>query len=410
MLTADLVHVRRRGKALKVVALDEKQRARAVELATLYLTLARDHVGRSRAELEEAWAAVDVAPRERRLADGICKLVEDRCQLDPDATLDPEELRRDVFARAAHARRDGSFDRAALLDGIARERGLDSAAVERALYNDLRAAHILHAVESISPARLVEEYDLAQAQAVLLRAVRVVVDVECRTPGAYRALFHKLKFLRLLHTIAPHGAGYRIEIDGPFSLFESVTKYGLQLALALPAIRACDAFHLTAEVRWGKERAPLTFELGGKSSGAAVDEPPRLADEVARLLDDLRAVADQGDTPWRAAPSTEILTLPGVGLCIPDLAFEHTRSGEIVYLEVLGFWSRDAVWRRVELVERGLPARILFAVSKHLRVSEAVLDDDAAGALYVYKRVMSARAILERIDALSARATRGRPS
>jgi len=407
VLTADLVHVRRRKGALSIVPLDDAQRARALELATLYLALARDHLGRRRDELEEAWSAVECAPRERRLADGLRKLVEDRCQLDPDAALDPEELRRDVFTRASTTRRDGRFDRAALLDAVARERGLDAAAVEQALYSDLRGAHILQAVAPISPARLVDEYDLAQAQAVLLRAVRVVVDVECRAPGAYRALFHKLKFLRLLHTItARKEGGYRVEIDGPFSLFESVTKYGLQLALALPAIRACDAFHLTADVRWGKERTALAFTLDGKSPAAALDgdDPPRLADEVARLVEDLAAIPD---TPWRAAPSTDILTLPGVGLCVPDLVFEHARTGEQIYLEVMGFWSRDAVWRRVELVERGLPARVLFAVSKHLRVSEAALDDEQLGALYVYKRVMSARAVLERVEMLS---TRYRPS
>jgi uncharacterized protein len=101
------------------------------------------------------------------------------------------------------------------------------------------------------------------------------------------------------------------------------------------------------------------------------------------------------------APAGAILDLPGVGLCVPDLVFEHDRTGECVYLEVMGFWSRDAVWRRVELVERGLRDRILFAVSQRLRVSEQVLGDDLPGALYVYKRVMSARAVLERVDRLA---------
>src|SRR5262249_55708817 len=152
---------------------------------------------------------------------------------------------------------------------------------------------------------------------------------------------------RLLHTIEPRGeGGYRIDIDGPFSLFESVTKYGLQLALALPAIRACDAWTLTADLRWGKERAPLTLRLEGRSSASvSAADPPRLADEVARLMVDLATI----ETPWRASPSTDILNLPGAGLCVPDLVFQHAESGECVYLEVLGFWSRQAVWRRVEL-------------------------------------------------------------
>jgi hypothetical protein len=70
---------------------------------------------------------------------------------------------------------------------------------------------------------------------------------------------------------------------------------------------------------------------------------------------------------------------------------------------VLGFWSRDAVWKRVELVQAGLPQKILFAVSSRLRVSEAVLDDDLPGALYVYKGAMSAAQIEKKLDALAER-------
>jgi uncharacterized protein len=208
-----------------------------------------------------------------------------------------------------------------------------------------------------------------------------------------------------LYTIEPRrDGGYRLEIDGPFSLFESVTKYGLQLALALPAIRECDEWMLEADLRWGKDRAPLQLRLDGRATTATADDKaaPRLADEVAKLLDDLAAL----ETPWRVTPSRDILALPGAGLCVPDLVFTHADSGECVYLEVLGFWSRPAVWRRVELVERGLPQRILFAVSQRLRVSEEALGDDVPGALFVYKRVLSARAILERVELLANRVTK----
>ncbi len=62
MLTADLVNARRYGGQLRIVALDETARARAAELAEIFLALAHDHIGRSREELEEAWAAVEAGP------------------------------------------------------------------------------------------------------------------------------------------------------------------------------------------------------------------------------------------------------------------------------------------------------------------------------------------------------------
>lgn len=399
MLTADLVNARRRGGELRLVGLDARRQHRAAELAAGYLDVARGHVDRSRDEFDEACAGIDVQPGERRLADGIRKLIEDRCEFDAEGAIDPAELRREVFLEASAARAAGRFDRRAIVEQVGGRRAMAPDQVDAALYADLRGAHRLRRVEPTDPARLVAEYELAQAQAVLLRAVRVVVDVECAGPGAYRALFRKLKFLRLLHRIESHpDGGYRIEIDGPFSLFESVTKYGLQLALALPALRECDAFALQADVRWGAARTPLSFRLAGGCGGAAAVGEARLPDEVAALVEAVRAAG----TPWQVAPAAAILDLPGVGLCVPDLVFEHQGTGECVYLEVMGYWSREAVWRRVELVAAGLGERIVFAVSERLRVSEQVLGDDLPGALYVYKRVMSARAVLERVERLAA--------
>jgi predicted nuclease of restriction endonuclease-like RecB superfamily len=403
VLTADLVNARRHGGQLRIVALDEAARAHAAEMAEIFLALAGNHIGRSREELEEAWAAVEVSPHDRRLADGIRKLVEDRCELDAESALDPAELRRGLFLRAATARRDGTFNRQTIVDEVAAQNELSPENLEREIYADLRGAHVLRAITPTSPARLVDAYDLGQAQAVLLRAVRVTVEVECSSPGAYRALFQKLKFLRLLHSIRRRDeGGYRIDIDGPYSLFESVTKYGLQLALALPVIRESDRWRLEADVRWGKDRAPLVFRLEGRLASAddASRNTARLPDTVDALVRAIQAL----NTPWKVSPATTILDLPGVGLCVPDLLLENRDTGDNVHLEVLGFWSREAVWRRVDLVERGLGGRILFAVSQHLRVSEEVLGDNLPGALYVYKRVMNARAVIERVELLAGRA------
>ena len=331
------------------------------------------------------------------------KLIEDRCTFDAGDDADPEAVRRDVFTRASAVRAALSpsdrFDRSAVLAEVARERGISPEAVDRALFADLRASHLLVAFEKLPARALVDAYERAQAQAVLLRAVRVSVDVQCTDAHALRALFRRLKFLRLLHTVSPHGEGHRIVIDGPFSLFESVTKYGLQLALVLPALEGCDRWRLEADVRWGKERTPLVFRLSGTSTAAAGPVP--LPDEVEALVRSFRAL----DTPWRVAKSTQILDLPGVGLSIPDLVFERRTADaprERIFLEVMGYWSRAAVWKRVELVRAGLAEKILFAVSAKLRVSEEVLDEELPGALYVYKQTLSARTIVERLEKLAS--------
>jgi uncharacterized protein len=399
MLTADLVRVRKSAGRLSVTSVQGKTKTRIEPLCVIYLQTARDMGGQTYGQLREAFDAVDVSPRDKKLAAGLQKLVEDGCTFEAHADLDPRQLRSEVFLRAAEARRElgASFERLDVLSAVAKRLEIESNAVDAALFSDLRSEHLLVRAPAFTAADLLAAYDAAQYQAVLLRAVHVTATVRCSAPAQYRALFRALKFRRLLHVIHPHEGGYRIEIDGPFSLFESVTKYGLQLALMFPILSQCDALQLVAKVRWGKAREALLFEYS--RTGGVADAQATLPPDVEALV----VAFDKLGTDWSVRVNEELLELPGVGVCIPDLVF--SRGGCSVYLEVMGFWSRDAVWKRVELVQAGLPHKILFAVSTRLRVSEAVLEEEEGAGLYVYKGAMSPRALLARIELVAGERT-----
>lgn len=392
MLTADLVDVRTRDGALVLPQLDAKKRARVVGLAGAVLDTVQAAEGRTRGELEAALGALEVGPREHRLKDGLVKLALDDAEFAVPDVEAAEALRREVFTVAAERRRVRRFDRELLLAELATTKETTPDELARGLFADLRESHALVRAPHTSPAALADRWDRGRAQAVLLRAARVTVVVRSSSPHAARALFRRIKFLRLLCTITRDNGAHRLEIDGPASLFDSSTRYGLQLAMLVPALEACDAYELRAEVVWGRDRVKYLFQMAG-GHGASADEP---ADPTAKEL--VAALRKLGAT---ARLSTTVLDLPGVGLCIPDLEVEC--DGRKVYVELLGFWSRDAVWRRVELVEKGLGPRVVFAVGARLRVSEAVLPDASPSALYVYKGVVSPRALLDKVDAVARR-------
>jgi uncharacterized protein len=407
MLTADHVDARRQGGDLVLSRLDARALKEARDLAEAYLDAARSHVGRTREELAEVWKTIGTAARKRRLAAGLEKLVLDACVWSEDETLDPVALRRAIFLRATELRRARGdarpFDRDAVVRDVALSMAREPSELETGLFADLRGEHILRAAPSMNAAALVAAYELGRAQAVLLRAVRVTCEVTPSSPGALRAFFARLKFHRLLFTVARRqDGGVTITIDGPFSMFESVTKYGLRLALVLPALRELDSWSLVADVRWGKAREELLFRLSSKDAAErpATNEEPHLSDEVRALLEGVQALR-AGGSPWRAEAATVLLDHVGLGVCIPDLVLHDDRGGEPVFVEVLGFWSRDAVWKRIELAQSGLAARIVFCASARLRVSAEVLADDTAAALYVFKGKPSARALIERVAALS---------
>lgn len=401
MLTSDLVPVRRRGAELQLVAFDAKRRERALALAEELVAIAKDHVGEPRGELEEALASVPAEARDEKLRAGLAKLTLDRCEFEAESTVDPVALRDALFRRAAAWRREGSIE---ARDAIVAEVGaawsppLTAVQVENALYADLKSAHPLVAFQPTTPQALVAAYEDALPQAVLLRAVRVTVKLVPASAGALRVLLRKLKFLRLLFAIAKgEGAGHTLVVEGPLSMFDGGARYGLKLALLLPALREAGAFELEADVRWGKEHAFYTFRTSSAAVAASTEGDAPLPDEVQALLDGVNA-AEAG---WKAARADAILDLPGLGVIVPDLVLTKGKKSPRVHVEVLGFWSREAVWRRVDLAEKGLPEKIIFVASERLRVSEEVLASEHA-CLYVYKGVIGVKGLLERAEALVA--------
>lgn len=406
MLTADLVRAQVREGALRLTTMKPPARKEAVLLATEYLELAHGMIGEPREALLDAWKSVDVRLRLEKVALGLQKLILDGCELEPEGALDPVALRREVFERATELRKEAEgmedFDRGLALAEAASRHGVEASEIERLLFGDLRAAHRLLRAPEFTGEGLVHAYELGQEQAVLLRAERVVVSVTCRSPNAYRALFRRLKFLRLLATIDPiPSGGYRLTIDGPYSLFASTTKYGLELAMLLPLLRECDRFELTALVRWGAEKLPVTFEVSGTLGGGSVAPAP-LPEELDTLVRGFRAKHED----WTVAPSDTLVDVRGHAVLVPDLEFTHVASGEVVLMELLGHWSRDAVWKRVELAPR-LPTPMIFAIPSRLRVSEDVLPDDLPACLYAFKTSMRPGAVHERLEGLRSALRKG---
>ena len=411
MLTSDLVRIRKKDGKITPQYLRGPAVERLLPTVAHYSETFAGMIGAARDDLDAALDAAAVGARDRVAALGLRKVLEDRAEFETAEGIDPEALRRELFADAALAHKSlelrAEFDRDAVLAATAARLSMTVEALEKGLYSDLRGSEILQSFRPLPAAAVIERYNLGLAQAILIRATRVTVKLEGEEVARYRDIFRAARFHQLLHTV--HGdpeAGYTIELDGPFSLFDAVQRYGVRLALFLPSVLACASFQVEAEVLWGKEREKLTFAID-PSHGltvASAREPAGVAPDLELFCEAFRRL----ESPWSVSANERIFALPGEVVCVPDLVFASKETGEEVFLEAFGFWSRAAVWKRVELLRKGFPARIVLAVGKQLRVSEEVLEDDDAGELYVYKRTISPREVLERLNRGARPASRQR--
>lgn len=399
MLTADLVRPVYRKEGMRVPRLQGNARARAHQLSMEMLAVANQSVGLTRMEFDEALEE-RAPPNERLLWRGLKKLLEDRCTFEVNAVIDPIELRSRLFAKASAFRTDQLLDdsaRTRLLEELARELLTDAMSVEASLFADLKPAQRLQTVERCDADDLLLRYELGRAQAILLRAEALELRFHFTSPEVLRPVFQKLKFLQLLFSVRQERDELTVHIDGPLSLFRSSTRYGFKLAMALPVFASAPECTLRAQVLWGKARTRRVFVWERADCISELPAAPvQLAPEISRLQQEFSSISQD----WKVEPAQAVFQTPGQGVCIPDLVFTHRVRQEQIYLELLGFWSRDAVWQRVDWARSGTLPRILFAYSEKLRVSEQALDSVESGALLGFKGVIPVHKLLTKLNEL----------
>jgi predicted nuclease of restriction endonuclease-like RecB superfamily len=384
MLTGKMVRVRYARDRILPCYLDAADPARR-EVAERLLGLFRGQEGRTRGELEEERREAFGDDPGQLVHQGLAKLLEDRCDFEVVSGHPPDKLREAVFlAAGAHRRGAGApaapraaFDRSAVLGQVAGELGLPPEAVEHGLFADLKSEQRLVKFEDLSAERLLQRYNVALAQAVLLRATQLHVTVRGEPPQRYRQLLRRVKFHRLLcevERLTPES--YRLHLDGPLSLFSATQKYGLQLALFLPAVLLCRDFDLRAELRWGAQRRPKFFLLSSAEGLVS-----HYADSGMYVPPELRMFADlfrKRVANWEIHEETEVFPL-GPGFWVPDFRLVHRASKKAVWLEVMGFWRRASAEQHLARLREQVRRPFLLAVSDQLHIDEAELADLPAG-------------------------------
>ena len=359
MLTADLALSWQRGEQIRpryVEADDEEYLRAAGDLVALF----ESHEGRTRASLEESLQEYVGTGTDYKILRGFIKLLTDRCEFETSSPVEPPEIRRALFtkARLNHPVIDEET-RARVLAESARELACEPSALDGALYADLPENQTLASFETTTPAALLDLYNVAQAQALLYRSVEMRLWLEPQGPEGYREIFNAIKAYRLIHTV--RGAsrdGYEVRLDGPASIFQRSQKYGIQMAVFLPALLLCSGWRMRAEIQ--SPRGVAFFELTSRQTRLR-SHYESLQGYENPVVERLASVWSRAAGGWSLEPSSEVIDL-GDSAFIPDFVLRHAGTGARVFLEVLGFWTPQHLRERLlEFDHAGVKNFILAA-------------------------------------------------
>ena len=398
MLTADLAMSWQRGDQIRpryIDAEDEECLRAAEDLVALFAS----HAGRARAALEESLAEYVGTGTDYRILRGLIKLLTDRCEFETSAPAEPSEIRRALFLKARSRHPVATEEaRAELVAEAARELSCDAGALADALYADLPENQRLTHFEHITPAELLDLYNVAQAQALLYRSVEMRLWLEAQAPEGFRELFGSIKAYRLIHTVKGNStAGYEVRLDGPASIFQRSQKYGIQMAVFLPALLLCKGWRMRAEIQ-AKQNRVVYFELTSEQTLLRSHYPEITAYENP-VTDKLAAAWARAGGAWGLEPSSEVIDL-GDSAFIPDFVLRHAETGARVFLEVLGFWTPEHLRERLLDFDHAGISNFILAAWDELRGTRDPVTNVPPNTI-VFKRSLDPAAVALMADELT---------
>jgi predicted nuclease of restriction endonuclease-like RecB superfamily len=396
MLTGPHLRVRVQKKTLRpsFVKLDQ-HRARAQDLIALYNQAVALRWTRQRIDAEVGDVIGDAV--DHKLTKGLSKLIADNSKFCSEPPIAPAEIRARLFGGV-----DGAPSRAgavAAYAALGEELGLTPSELRRMLYSDRKEEQEISATQVSDPDWLLQRYNVALVQATLLRCESLEVHLDNPSSERLRQLFRNIQFHGLMSRCEPTDQGYLLILDGPTSLLKLSTRYGMGLANWFPALLLFDQpWRLEATIRWGKrglrKQMLLDSTMGLRShyrdTGAYVSR-------IEEWFETRFEALESGWTLSRQAPPIQ---LGGEAIIVPTYRIE--KDGRVAYLDIVGFWRKKWLKKRMKLLTTHGPSNLVVAVSSKMEGAKEGLSKGLGGVVS-FKEVVPAKDVLERVEACAER-------
>jgi len=316
----------------------------------------------------------------------------------PDLPMEPSEARRALFA-AVWNRGFGFVTGGEDLfqaspeefyAEAARQLSVEPAALKECLFADIpevRRVIIPPDLESTPPAVIVSSVNCSRMKQKLRRAVSVRLSVRRMVEGnsPYTTILWSLKRNGLMYEVGAESAagGLLLFIRGPGALIEKTTIYGNRLALfVIDVLRhgsfdalaiellaprrttsqgALDVIHLTPDMH-------RFFAAGTDPGGGEVFKSD---DEAA-----FRKYFAHASAAWTLHYEGTIIPLQHAdgkpaGFIVPDFVARNTVDGRTALIEIVGFWRKEYLRRKIEKVSLVHDQQLFLIVNGTLKLDRA---------------------------------------
>ncbi len=361
--------------------------------------------GLTKAHVDENMSKLEARYTDYKLVRGICQLLERRCiYASPNSFFSHGEnnnnltgavhFRRKIFEESSQVGYPVTeYERKSILQEVASKYNLTVDELEVAMWSDLDKNKHLKNFDSLSPLQLIAWYNLSVLQTLLLSCVKLEFTVYGGL--TWKKILRRIKQLGLMYFLhygsnnlesdsndrikdnkhleldKKNNKGITCTVDGPLNIVKMTDRYGMAMTKIVPLIIftekwSIDAIILRKSISGIKKT--YSFHLSNTDKDVPIFDAsnihfqPKLTSE-SRLAFDSYAPDDfdsnvekkfmdkfvKFSNRWRLIREPDPLILSNGKAFIPDFMFE--RYGIKVYLEIVGFWTKEYLNRKLEKIK-----------------------------------------------------------
>ncbi len=360
MLSSELLRFKQNGDYLKPSFIDPSD-PRLLHFASALLQLYENGTGSTRGTLDELTSGLLLRQKDLKLARGILKTLSDRAEFSSaGGSSEFPDLRRALFLKSASMLREGRLPphpedvRECVFRDFRDEDAGNSPPFRNGIYADLPEQETLERIRKTFPKELLERYNVSLVQSLILHASGLTLEIADSDPAKLRRLFRYLKFFRLLADVRlrkpPDESRIRLTVDGPASIFENSTKYGLQLASFFPAVCQMEQWKLSCEIRLRQKKKRLVLDSSCGLRSHYANFSAYIPEEIRLFAEHFRSTVpeweiDSAPDYWKETPQK---------LVFPDFLFreKHHPGGKEFPMELFHRWHAAQLLERLSFLEQ----------------------------------------------------------
>jgi uncharacterized protein len=410
MLPIELLRVRISSKMnqIRPVFCDyENELSLPSKIIKMYEEMAEKKV--SKANVDENVSKLEAKYTDYKLVRGMCHLLEQRCVYESytssniaffdngnNNTNNAIYLRRNIFEESSQKGYPVTEnERKNMLQRVASKNNLTIDELELAMWNDLDKNKSLKNFDSLTTLQLAAWYNISILQTLLFNCVKLEFSVY----GGFnwKKILRKLKQLGLMYFLynesnlklasnnQTRNQDMLLEsindkriictVDGPLSIVRLTDRYGMAMAKLIPLIIFTDRWSIDATILRKSIKGikkTYNFRLSNRDKDLPIFDASHIASHAhlqseadseiglsfnKYIMDNFDSNVEKKfmdkflkfSTDWQLAREPDPLILSDGKAFIPDFAFE--KYGVKVYLEIVGFWTRDYLKRKLEKIK-----------------------------------------------------------